>query len=945
MFERTLESLIKGLRSHRGSDEVAYVSKLSEEIRHELKSGDMEVKAGAVLKLTYLQMLGYSPASYSSFPILEVMASSHYHLKQVGYLAASQSFNQGTDVLILATNLVKKDLHSANPLEVAVALNGLSHIVTPDLAQHLCGDIIGMMNHSRPAIRKRAVLVLYSIIQKYPEALDQSWHRLQEKLEDSDQGVVSATVNIICELGRRDPKRFLPFSPQLFELLTSSSNNWMLIKIVKLFGALSPHEPRLVRKLLPPIRSLISTTPALSLLYECINSVISGEMLDGPEGDALAEACVDKLAAFLEDEDRNLRYISLLALARIVPTHPHLVSRYQEAIMSSIDDQDLSIRLRALDLASGMASRRNLEAIVTRLLRQLIPKSERQDDHSDSGNTTATEHLKRALAGLNLPPEGKGALAIARANASVPHSALSSRGYRLEVARRILQMGQEETFANIDDFEWYLDVLCRLIRLPDAETAARVRDQIVEITARVRAARPFAVSHMTRLLEAADSSLQTREQDDAVLQAAAWVCGEYWEEVANPRTTAPLLLQCAGSRSSPRTASMCLHNSVKLVAHWVASISSEWDGTRLGEAKNVVALVSERLVTFVDYPDCEVSERATEFLQLFEFLQRDLETYKEPPTRPLTAKGPAAGAALPEDEAAAKWGDNADDDRPRTVQSASPKSLHLLAPLFFPGPLGPVGKLAQQRVSPPKALDLSAPIRPLAFTILPPRCERVEDTVDDESGTVRKGRKEASGSGRPKTKKIKGKSRSEARDGDEDDESAARAAARARKKERAKASPFYLDGSDEEGVPASSRGKKNKTFQSASAADDDDDDDLDDVPIVQLTLADLPADFAATASSSREATKSKSKTKSKDKASTRERRAWVQEQEEFPDTADGDGAPLLVNGDALKSTSAMAEGQTQGQRTEQDAPATIVPTSTKQVKKKKRPKAAGIVLD
>lgn len=54
MFERTLEALIKGLRSHRGQDEVAFVSKLTEEIRHELRSGDLEIKAGAVLKLTYV---------------------------------------------------------------------------------------------------------------------------------------------------------------------------------------------------------------------------------------------------------------------------------------------------------------------------------------------------------------------------------------------------------------------------------------------------------------------------------------------------------------------------------------------------------------------------------------------------------------------------------------------------------------------------------------------------------------------------------------------------------------------------------------------------------------------------------------------------------------------------------------------------------------------------
>lgn len=46
--------------------------------------------------------------------------------------------------------------------------------------------------------------------------------------------VVSAAVNVICELARRNPKNYLSLAPQLFKLLTTSSNNWMLIKIIKL---------------------------------------------------------------------------------------------------------------------------------------------------------------------------------------------------------------------------------------------------------------------------------------------------------------------------------------------------------------------------------------------------------------------------------------------------------------------------------------------------------------------------------------------------------------------------------------------------------------------------------------------------------------------------------------------------------------------------------------
>ena len=52
-------------------------------------------------------MLGYDMA-WASFHVVEVMSSPKSHLKSVGYLAAAQSFNQDTDVLMLTTNLLKK---------------------------------------------------------------------------------------------------------------------------------------------------------------------------------------------------------------------------------------------------------------------------------------------------------------------------------------------------------------------------------------------------------------------------------------------------------------------------------------------------------------------------------------------------------------------------------------------------------------------------------------------------------------------------------------------------------------------------------------------------------------------------------------------------------------------------------------------------------------------
>lgn len=46
--------------------------------------------------------------NWASFHVIEVMSSPKIHLKSVGYLAAGQSFNEDTDVLMLTTNLIKK---------------------------------------------------------------------------------------------------------------------------------------------------------------------------------------------------------------------------------------------------------------------------------------------------------------------------------------------------------------------------------------------------------------------------------------------------------------------------------------------------------------------------------------------------------------------------------------------------------------------------------------------------------------------------------------------------------------------------------------------------------------------------------------------------------------------------------------------------------------------
>jgi hypothetical protein len=89
---------------------LANTSRANLEVRthtDESQPSTVDLKATALLKLIYLEMFGHD-MSWASFNVLEVMASPKYHQKRVGYLGAIQSFRPDTEVLMLATNLLKK---------------------------------------------------------------------------------------------------------------------------------------------------------------------------------------------------------------------------------------------------------------------------------------------------------------------------------------------------------------------------------------------------------------------------------------------------------------------------------------------------------------------------------------------------------------------------------------------------------------------------------------------------------------------------------------------------------------------------------------------------------------------------------------------------------------------------------------------------------------------
>ncbi|MGH0162849.1 UNVERIFIED_CONTAM: hypothetical protein FKN15_043758 [Acipenser sinensis] len=549
--------------------QAKFISACIDEIKHELKQDNIAVKANAVCKLTYLQMLGYD-VSWAAFNIIEVMSSSKFTFKRIGYLAASQCFHEGTDVIMLTTNQIRKDLSSPNQYDTGVALTGLSCFVTPDLARDLANDIMTLMSHTKPYIRKKAVLIMYKVFLKYPESLRPAFPRLKEKLEDPDP----AAVNVICELARRNPKNYLSLAPLFFKLMTSSTNNWVLIKIIKLFGALTPLEPRLGKKLIEPLTNLIHSTSAMSLLYECVNTVIAVliSLSSGmPNHSASIQLCVQKLRILIEDSDQNLKYLGLLAMSKILKTHPKSVQSHKDLILQCLDDKDESIRLRALDLLYGMVSKKNLMEIVKKLM-----------IHVDKAEGTT---------------------------------------YRDELLTKIIDICSQANYQYITNFEWYISILVELTRLEGTRHGHLIASQMLDVAIRVKAIRSFAVSQMAMLLDNAHLLAGNTQRNGIceVLYAAAWICGEFSEHLEEPMQTLEAMLRPKVTTLPGHIQAVYVQNAVKLFATVLAR--QEGAGDRQA-AQETTELLIEKLPQFVQSSDLEVQERASCILQLIKYIQK-----------------------------------------------------------------------------------------------------------------------------------------------------------------------------------------------------------------------------------------------------------------------------------------------------------------------------------
>ena len=390
-----------------------------------------------------------------------------------------------------------------------------------------------------------------------------------------------------------------------------------------------------------------------------------------------------------------MKYVALLAFNRIVDTYPHLVSMHQDIIMDCIDDPDISIRLQALDLAMGMVTSDNLKAVVGRLMHQLI-YAQNSTGTADDGRTNTTRFEPSAdYEGENMEETLK---ATAEHDYSTP---LLPAEYRVSTILRIIVMCSKDTYANIIEFEWYVEILMQLVKLVpplnsvpskpeasivhnqfsgqisgDTDVASIIGWELRNVAVRVSSVRADAVFAGYSLMTsyASDSQLSlVGNGGDRILAFAAWIVGEFFDTCGPSNATLDPFIHPRVQSLPPDVISAYLQAIPKVLAFMVSR-----DPVWSSEHQTMMSLLVARVVHFLDplavHPSIEVQERSVEYLELMRIVSQALANH---------GLGNESGPLL----------------------------LTKILPQLYSGvDLKPVAPTAQRKVPLPAELDLETPI-------------------------------------------------------------------------------------------------------------------------------------------------------------------------------------------------------------------------------------------
>ncbi|CAF1070638.1 unnamed protein product [Adineta ricciae] len=380
-----LRDLIRQIRSAKtAAEERAVVQKECAYIRDSFRDEDNTWRCRNVAKLLYVSLLGY-PAHFGQLECLKLIASPRFTDKRIGYLGAMLLLDERQDIHVMITNSLKNDLNHSNQYITGLALCALGAICSPEMSRDLGDEVERLMKSSNVYLKKKAVLCAVRIIRKVPEQFDIFQNTIRSLLSEKNHGVLltaTALVTEVCQQNTQALHVFRKLVPNLVRILknlimsgyspehdvSGISDPFLQVHLLRLLRVLGRNDTE-ASDTMNDILAQVATNTENSknvgnaILYETVLTIMDIKSESG-----LRVLAVNILGRFLLNNDKNIRYVALNTLLRVVHADQNAVQRHRATIVECLKDVDVSIKRRAMELCFALINSNNIRTMISEML-------------------------------------------------------------------------------------------------------------------------------------------------------------------------------------------------------------------------------------------------------------------------------------------------------------------------------------------------------------------------------------------------------------------------------------------------------------------------------------------------------------------------------------------------------------------------------------------------
>lgn len=456
-----------------------------------------------LIRAIYLEMLG-TDASFAYIHAINLTNGGNIVSKRVGYVTCALCLPAESPLLILLVSNLQKDLQSQNYLEVSSALTAVCKLVNIGFLHAFSEQIVKLLSHTNEVIRKKAIIVMNRFMALNPSLASEYANLFRRTLCDKDPSVMGATLNSFAQIFKSENSipdykdlisSFVVILKQIIDHRLPRDFDyhrmpapWLQTQILNILGILGENDKRASEQMYEILSEVMrraddtGVNAGYAIVYQCLKTIT--RIYPNPN---LIENAAQLVSRFLTAENNNLKYTGITGLISIVKINPTYAIRHQLVVVDCLEDPDETLKRKTLTLLYKMTNAGNAEVIIEKFIN--ILKSSLFDSHLKQEIVSKISELAEKFA-----PDSRWYLKV--------------MNNMFKVAAELIKPIHVNNLIKLID-EWRED------------------DEIIQFTA-----------------EEYLNLLRQGENADCVLQVAAWVLGEFAQNLSQENFELTMDLLC-----------------------------------------------------------------------------------------------------------------------------------------------------------------------------------------------------------------------------------------------------------------------------------------------------------------------------------------------------------------------------------------------------------------